>query len=733
MRQRVTAYASRENRVKFRHDRWPRPVRPGMLPGVLDFPDARPTETVPETRAGYFELILRGEPSLQLTDLDGIGPKTARRLTDRDIPDQAELLMVVPRKYRRIYRHHPGPEIAERQASYVELHGSVRHIDDPGSRSRAPFQVLVDVDGQKFKLLWFNIPYPGFKKKFRPDRTVHFEGELDWERGLPSLAHPTIELEAATPATPASSIDFEPVYTSMENISESRLRNAIEQAAEHLLPRAVDVVPGHLLERRSLGTISTALKTIHLLDDPDDAETFERDLRRARRRLVYEEFYTLQKKLADEYASGRRAAKAPRCESRDLARGIVRDLPFDLTDDQRDTSATLAGELARRRPMRRLLQGDVGSGKTIVAILAAAICIDSGCQVAMMAPTEILARQHYRRARELLQEEELGIDLLVGSMADSEKRQTIDALQQGEVEFAIGTHALFQDDVAFDQLGFIIVDEQHKFGVEQRNALLDKGRDPHLLAMTATPIPRSLAHSAFGDLDLSLIREKPPGRKPVRTFLRDRSSSRDVYEYVRQRITSSNERAYFVYPMVEPSDDTNRPSVVRSAEKLANGPLDDLTVAVLHGQMADETKNATMQQFADGDIDILCATTVVEVGMDVEQATLMVIEGPEHFGLSQLHQLRGRVGRGDTESICVLLSGYGLTPEARERLESFAETDDGFVLAEKDLEIRGPGEFLGERQSGQAEFRFGDLLRDGELLETARTDARREKLGDAGS
>jgi ATP-dependent DNA helicase RecG len=704
-----------------------------MLPEVFDVPDARPTETVPVTRAGYFTLTLRGEPSLQLTDLDGIGRKTAQRLNERDIPNQAELLMVVPRKYRRIFRHHPGPEIAERRASYVELHGSVRHIDDPGPQSRAPFQVLVDVDGQKFKLLWFNIPYPGFKKRFRPDRTVHFEGDIDWERSLPSLAHPTVEVEPDVRDDPTASIDLEPVYPSMENISDSRLRSGIEQAGEHLLDRAVDVVPKHLLERRELGTISAALKTIHLLDEPDAAETFESDLRRARRRLVYEEFYTLQKKLADEYASERRAADAPQCESRDLARRIVRELPFELTDDQNDTSATLSEELAQPRPMRRLLQGDVGSGKTIVALLSAAICIDSGCQVAMMTPTEILARQHYRRARTLLGEAGVDVDLLVGSMAAPEKRQTIEALQQGDVDLVIGTHSLFQDEVAFERLGLAIVDEQHKFGVEQRNALLEKGRDPHLLAMTATPIPRSLAHSAFGDLDLSLIREKPPGRKPVRTFLRDRSSSRDVYNYVRQRVASSDERAYFVYPMVEPSDDSNRPSVVRSAEKLANGPLDDLTVAVLHGQMADETKNETMQRFSDGHIDVLCATTVVEVGMDVEQATLMVIEGPEHFGLSQLHQLRGRVGRGATESLCVLLAGYGLTPEARERLESFAETNDGFALAETDLEIRGPGEFLGDRQSGQAEFRFGELLRDGELLEVARTDARRETLGDAGS
>ncbi len=688
---------------------------------------------MPETPAGYFELTLRGDPSLQLTDLDGIGPKTEQRLADREIPDQAELLLVVPRKYRRIYRDHLGPDIAEQRAGYVELTGRIRHIDDPGPHSRAPLQVLVDVDGQKFKLLWFNLPYPGFTEQFRPDQCVRFEGEVDWERGLPSLAHPTTDVGRKVDRGDQPRIDFEPVYPSMENIPASRLRNAIEQAASRLLPRAVDIVPADLRERHELGTVQSALETIHLLREPDDAEAFEDQLRRARRRLVYEEFFTLQNRLADEYARERRGGEAPRCRARQLGRRLVRRLPFELTDDQRDASGTLADELEGRRPMRRLLQGDVGSGKTVVAMLAAAICIDSGQQVAMMAPTEILARQHLRRARDLLGPFDLEIGLLVGSLSTEDKRRVLDDLEGGRLDFVVGTHALFQDEVAFDRLGFVVVDEQHKFGVDQRAALLEKGRDPHLLAMTATPIPRSLAHSAFGDLDLSLIREKPPGRQPVRTFLRPRSAAGDVCEYIRRRIAESDEWAYFVYPMVEPSDEApNRPSVVNSADRLANGPFRDLTLAVLHGQMADETKNETMRRFADGEIDVLCATTVVEVGMDVEEATSMVIAGPEHFGLSQLHQLRGRVGRGETESICVLLAGYGLTPAARERLESFAATDDGFKLAEKDLEIRGPGEFLGERQSGRAEFRFGELLRDADLLGSARSDARCKVLGDAG-
>jgi len=327
----------------------------------------------------------------------------------------------------------------------------------------------------------------------------------------------------------------------------------------------------------------------------------------------------------------------------------------------------------------------------------------------------------------------VNVAFLAGSISAAEKQEVHDAIASGTADFAIGTHALFGDDVDFEALGFAVVDERHKFGVDQRDRLLEKGDDPHLLAMTATPIPRSLAHSVFGDLDLTLIREKPPGRKPVRTLLRDRTASRDVYEYVGERVAGTDEQAYFVYPLVEPSDEApNRRSAVEAAERLANGPLSDVRVAVLHGRMDDQAQRRTMQRFADGEVDILCATPVVEVGMDVSTATMMVIESAEVFGLSQLHQLRGRVGRGRTDSMCVLLAGYGLTSEARERLESFARTDDGFDLAEKDLELRGPGEFLGERQSGRAEFRFGELLRDTELLEGARRDARRRILGDAG-
>ncbi len=685
-----------------------------------------------DVTAGYFELHLEEPLSTELTELQGIGPKTEERLQARDIDDQRELLLLIPRKYQRIARHLDGLEMAREHPGYIEAIGRVLHVNDPPSQSRAPTEVVADAQGQHVKLLWFNEPYPGFADQFRSAEWIKFEGEVDWTDQSPSIAHPE-QFDALDhrPDRPDPEMALEPVYTSMEGVSDKRLQSAIEQAAERILPRLVDVVPARLRESHDLGTVEEALRTIHVLEPIDDPDEFEAELERARNRLVYEEFYTLQLELTEEYVEERRAAEAPRCTDRKLGRELVRRLPFELTDDQKEVSARLADDLGDRMPMRRLLQGDVGSGKTAVAFAMTAICIGSGHQVAMMAPTDILAQQHYDRALELFEDFDVEIELLTGSLTKSEQREVAERLESGDINFALGTHALFQESVAFESLGFIIVDEQHKFGVEQRDALLAKGRDPHLLAMTATPIPRSLAHTAFGDLDLAVIREKPPGRTPVETYLRRRYSAPDVYEYVRKRVHETGEQAYFVYPLVEPSDEVpNRESAVESAESLANGPLADVRVGILHGQMDDEAKHRTMSQFANGEIDVLCATTVVEVGMDVSNATMMVIESPEVFGLSQLHQLRGRVGRSSADSMCVLLAGRDLTEDARQRLQSFSSTDDGFELAEVDLEIRGPGQFLGIRQSGRAEFRFGDLIRDADLLEDARRDARRQVMGD---
>ncbi|MBA2663763.1 MAG: ATP-dependent DNA helicase RecG [Bradymonadaceae bacterium] len=686
-----------------------------------------------EVTAGRFQLVTRDAGPFALEKLKGVGPKIATRLKERGIVDQLELLLYVPRKYRPIYRHFPGPELARRKSAYIECIGQITQVKSPGRHSRTPLEVSVDCQGQSFRLIWFNMNHRDFIARFKPGRWMHIEGGVDHDQQVPTLAHPNCKSLAEPPAVlPEPTVSIEPIYPSIEGINDALFAKAIAQAAEHLLPQLVEIVPAPVLARHGLSGVGRALRTIHLLDAYSDLDFFRAELQGAKDRLVFEEFYTLQLKMAEQYVSERRAARAPRCTERDLGRELVRRLPFALTGDQSAAIACIADDLARRTPMRRLLQGDVGSGKTIVALMAAAIAIGSGYQVALMAPTDILARQHCRRTQEFLADLPIAIDSLTGSQSAPERRAVLEALAAGATHLVIGTHALFQQDVRFKALGLVIIDEQHKFGVAQRDLLLQKGEDPHLLAMTATPIPRSLAHAVFGDLDLTVIGEKPPGRKPVRTLLRTRASAAKVYQYVRERIIETGEQAYFVYPMIEAGElETTRRNVLQAAEQLAQDAFADLRLAILHGRLDATTKDAVMQRFAQGEIDVLCATTVVEVGMDVQNATIMVIESPEVFGLSQLHQLRGRVGRGSQESMCILLSGELLTDDAHARLTAFGATDDGFLLAETDLRIRGPGQFLGMRQAGVAEFRFGDILRDSHLLEEARQDARRQILGDA--
>jgi ATP-dependent DNA helicase RecG len=685
----------------------------GLLPGVVP---------------GRFAPVLSGRHELRLELLDGVGPKLAKKLTERGIADQLDLLMLLPRKYQRIHHFASGPDLVRHQAPNVEMIALILQVRLPQPRTRQPVEVTLDCDGQFFKVLWFNMEKASFVKQLAPGLYMHLRGIVDYTRHIPQIMHPEFRILKDEPSPwPEEKLSIEAVYGSMEGVPDKTLRKAVVQVCTRLLPHLGDILPAHIMLRHDLPAVAQALSVIHLLREWDDPQLFQRELKRARNRLVYEEFYTLQRHLAEEALDKQQKGRAPCCDKRELGRSLVRQLPFKLTGDQRRAIGRIAQDMQRPCSMRRLLQGDVGAGKTIVAFMAAALAIESKQQVAMMAPTDILARQHMRRAEEFFRGLGVKIAFLGGSITAAERRATLALAARGDVDLLLGTHALFQEDVAFRELGLVIIDEQHKFGVEQRDLLLGKGVDPHLLAMTATPIPRSLAHAVFGDLDLTIIREKPPGRQPIKTVLRDRSVAAKAYDYILERIKKSGEQAYFVYPMVEASEVVqNRQNVVEAAEALAKGVFSELRLGMLHGRLSADDKDAIMARFARHELDVLCATTVIEVGVDVANATMMVIESPEVFGLSQLHQLRGRVGRGDAASLCVLLAGEGVTEEGNERLTSFSKTDDGFELAEADLRIRGPGLFLGLRQAGHAEFRFGDLARDGALLEQARRDARED-------
>jgi ATP-dependent DNA helicase RecG len=683
--------------------------------------------------AGRLELVLEQELDLELQSLDGIGPKTAERLAERGVADQLDLLLWLPRRYQKIHRHAGGELLVAERSEYASFTGEVVSVRKPGRYGKRPLEVIVECDGHRFVCVWFNMRAKRFIKAFRIGRWVEVEGSIDWERSLPRLAHPTIRWRKG-PSEARCEIGFDPVYPGIDKVSPKVLRRAIEQSAENVLPHLVDVVPARLRGAMDLGSIRDALRTLHVLGEFGDAVELEAALERSRDRLVYEEFYTLQRHLALQLAETRGRGRAPRCEERELGREFVRGLPFALTGDQKRTVATLAAELGRGVPMRRLLQGDVGSGKTVVAFTAASIAVDNGCQVALMAPTEVLATQHYEKARAMFGDLDVTIGLLTGSTGAAERRAVVERAMGGGVDVLIGTHALFSDDVGFDNLGLVIVDEQHKFGVEQRERLLGLGEDPHLLAMTATPIPRTLAHALFGDLELVVLREKPPGRQPVRTHLRNRRSRDDIYAWVHEEITERGRQAYVVFPLIEEAaDGRDLQNLLDGCEELANGPLRGTRVGVLHGRMSSDDKLDIMGRFARGEVDVLCSTTVIEVGVDVPNATVMVIESPEAFGLSQLHQLRGRVGRGDARSRCILVCGDRMAESTAQRLESFVATDDGFELAEIDLVTRGPGEFLGQRQAGVGNFRFADLVRDREWLAIARRDVRREVFGEVAS
>ncbi len=694
-------------------------------------PLATQLAALPGLTPGRLSLTL-AEPAgpLALQNLDGIGPKLAQKLRERGILDQLDLLLFMPRKYQKIAHFMPAEAIFEQGYSHVELYGEIVQIRAPRPNTRQPVEIVVRHETKHFRLVWFNMERSSFYKAMREGQWLRVEGDIQLERGVPTMLHPTTKLLTEEPEPEAPYVSISPVYPTMEGVAALTLRKAQLSALSRLLPLLADIVPRELMLANGLPGIAQALSVIHVMRNYHDVAQFMQELTQARHRLIYEEFFTLQVSLASEYDTQRQRAKAPRCEDRALGRALVRALPFPLTNDQREAGATIAADMQRHAPMRRLLQGDVGSGKTVVAFMAAAIAVGSGCQVALMAPTDILARQHVQRAQQFFTGLPITIDYLGGAAGAAQRRDVLARLADGTLQLIIGTHALFQDDVMFQSLGLVIIDEQHKFGVEQRDKLLAKGQDPHLLAMTATPIPRSLAHAVYGDLDLLVLREKPPGRKPVRTVLRTRAVAPKVYDYVRERILDNGEQAYMIYPLVEASEGApERENVQDAAQQLQAGPFHDLSVEVMHGRMDNAAKDAVMQRFASGQTQVLCATTVVEVGVDVPNATLMVIESPEIFGLSQLHQLRGRVGRGDRASMCVLLAGAP-TEDAVARLTAFSQTEDGFELAEADLKQRGPGQFLGIRQAGHAEFRFGDLMRDAALLTLARRDARRLVLGD---
>ncbi|HET8655774.1 MAG TPA: ATP-dependent DNA helicase RecG, partial [Longimicrobiaceae bacterium] len=508
-----------------------------------------------------------------------------------------------------------------------------------------------------------------------------------------------------------------------EGLSQKQVRKLIADNLDELLEAVAgeEVLPAELRDRAGVPALPEALDWLHRPTSISRAE-------QGRRRLAFEELFFLQLLHALAHYETSRSRAGIALERRDtLVRPFYESLPFALTDAQRRVLSEIGQDMAAPARMHRLLQGDVGAGKTVVALFAMLRAVENGYQAALMAPTEILAEQHVRTLRGLLGDLPVEVQLLTGRMGAAERREALGRIASGEAQIAVGTHALIQEGVSYRKLGLVVVDEQHRFGVRQRLALAEMGGagardggDPDVLLMSATPIPRSLALTLYGDLDLSVLDERPPGRQPIRTGLRAESARPKVLEFIREQVAAGRQ-AYLVYPLVEESQVMDLKSATEEYERLRTEVFPELRLGLLHGQMPGEEKDAVMRTFAAGEIDVLVSTTVIEVGIDVANATVMVIEHAERFGLSQLHQLRGRVGRGAERSYCVLLTGAG----AAERLRIFAGTEDGFAIAEADMRLRGQGDLFGERQSGLPAFRFADLERDAELLSIARGEARR--------
>lgn len=515
-----------------------------------------------------------------------------------------------------------------------------------------------------------------------------------------------------------------PFYRKLGPFQTKRLREIIFALLQKLSPESIDDnLPAELTTQLEIATREQAIREIHFPPELARISDYERFRSSAQRRLIFEEFFWLTFALQLVRGERKKEPKGTVIEITDAIKSrIAGIMPFKLTAAQKRVVRSIFEDMQSDEPMNRLIQGDVGSGKTIVAFIAMFVAMENGYQTALMAPTEILAEQHYRNATRLFAETGYRVALLIGSLKASEKRRLQEAIKNGEVQIVIGTHAIIQDGVQFESLGLAVVDEQHRFGVLQRAALKKSGTNPDVLVMTATPIPRSLAMTVYGDLDVSIIDEMPPGRTPIRTVVVGEDKRKGVYKGIEREIVLGRQ-AYVVYPLIEESEKLDLKAATAMFEELRDRVFPDRRVGLLHGKMRSDEKDSIMASFVAGELDILVSTTVIEVGVDVPNASVMVVEHAERFGLSQLHQLRGRVGRGVDQSYCVLLTGDKKTTVARERLGIMEETNDGFKIAEKDLEIRGQGEILGTRQSGLQLFKIANIVRDLEILDEARSAA----------
>jgi ATP-dependent DNA helicase RecG len=669
----------------------------------------------------------------------GIGPRLAEILATKGIATVGDLLNYLPFRYEdRLNPRGIGELRAGEMATVI---GEVRNSGLFRTRKMPIFQLTVGQGRSKLRCLWFHGAY--LQDKFKPGQLIALYGkvEQDSRSGELQIIQPQFEMlgDAGSDGADdkaATSLEVGRIVPIYESAGQGRVtarwfRRVIRTALDDLTPDLAETIPTAVRERLALLSPREALWKVHWPEAGESLADLQSSRTPAHIRLIFEELFFIELGLELKRRQQKtQTGIAFRLDDR-VRQAIKKILPFHPTAAQKRVLKEIADDMQKPYPMRRLLQGDVGSGKTIIGFQAAIIAIENGCQVALMAPTEILAQQHYFSARRILENAGYRIVLLTGSLEVDRKREIRRHIAQGDAQLVIGTHALLEEKVEFAKPGLVIVDEQHRFGVLQRLKLMKKSgegsddknpAEPDVLVMTATPIPRTLALTLYGDLDLSVLDELPPGRTPIvtRRITDDRSS--EVWDFVRKQVAKGHQ-VYVVYPVIAENEETELKAAIHMYRELSGKVFADLKVGLLHGRLDSELKDEVMRRFQKGELQILVATTVIEVGVDVPNATVMVVEHAERFGLAQLHQLRGRIGRGAAKSYCILMSGGKVTEEGECRLDAMVRTNDGFQIAELDLELRGPGEFFGTRQAGMPSFRIANLIRDRQLLELAKREA----------
>ncbi len=654
----------------------------------------------------------------------GVGPRRAEELKARGIETAGDLLYYAPFRYEDRSNLKPVSELAPGETATVIA--AVKRVQAPRFRRRDLGMIeAVFTDGSRAPLAarWFHAQY--LAGVLQPGLRVALYGKVEFDayQGGLIMLHPEFEILRGEEDEEEAGLHtgrIVPVYEAAGKVSARVFRNVLYRLTA-ALGEAEDPLPESVRRRMRLPGLAESLRGLHFPPPETDLRLLNAFRTPAQARLIFEEFFWLQAGLALKRDEERSAAGISFQLTERVREQIKKMLPFKPTAAQKRVLGEIARDMASGAPMNRLLQGDVGSGKTIVAAQAAVIAVENGYQTAILAPTEILATQHWLNFRRIFEPLRYNIALLLGSQAKKEKELNKRAAATGFAQIVIGTHALLEEDVAFARLGLAIIDEQHRFGVLQRKALQQKGVTPDVLVMTATPIPRTLALTVYGDLDLSVIDELPPGRKPIRTIHKTKDEIEQVYSFLLREIQAGRQ-AYIVYPAIEENEATALKAAQAGYRELTQHVFPGLRIGLLHGRMPAEEKDRVMDAFKRGELQALVSTTVVEVGVDVPNATVMVIENAERFGLAQLHQLRGRVGRGGAQSYCILVTDK-LAETARERIRTLVESGDGFHISEMDLKLRGPGEFLGTRQSGLPVFRIGNLIRDHDILEAARREA----------